>query len=553
MLRRFVFLLGMSCTCMMSASLVAAQQVRSDTCATGEAEAYLDINNVRARLMNTGNLFWNGSPDVYEVPQGSGVNSIFTAGFWIGGLVGDSLHIAAARYRDYEFWPGPLDMNGQPPRVCESYDRIYTIRRDHIAYYEQTGVVLPELADWPAHLDAPVLDGDGDPSNYNVADGDRPALLGDEMSWWVMNDRGGVHRSTGSEPVGVEVRVSAFGFDVAGALSNTTFYRYQVKYRGDEPLERAYIGFFMDPDLGNFDDDYIASDTTLMMGYVYNADDDDEGEYGAAPPALGVSVLQGPVAEVDGKDNDRDGQVDEAGERLEMTAFVYFNNSGNVQGDPTRGIEYYNYMQAKWKDGQPFTFGGDGRSGSKEPFSFVYPGDPTTHSYWTEVINGYASLTPSDRRFVVATGPFRLESDEEEDVVFAIVWSRGSDHLDSIRKLRQDMAFVQERTSDIMTSRSFGQATPAAKAPSLQHGYNRNYPNPFAEQTTIGYQLAQPAQVRLVVYTLLGQEVAVLVDGERGVGRHEAVFDGSGLAPGVYMYRLQIGEQVATEPMMLMP
>lgn len=541
---------------MASASLVAAQEVRSDTCATGEAEAYLDINNVRARLMNTGNLFWNGSSDVYEVPQGGGVNSIFTAGFWIGGLVGDSLHIAAARYRDYEFWPGPLDMNGQPSRVCESYDRIYTIRRDHIAYYEQTGVVLPELADWPAHLGAPVLDGDGNPSNYDVAGGDRPALLGDEMAWWVMNDRGGVHRSTGSEPVGVEVRVSAFGFDVAGALANTTFYRYQVKYRGDEPLERAYIGFFVDPDLGTFDDDYIASDTTLMMGYVYNADDDDEGEdgYGSAPPALGVSVLQGPVAEVDGKDNDRDGQVDEAGERWGMTAFVYFNHTGSVQGDPTRGIEYYNYMQAKWKDGQRFTLGGEGRNFSNIPTSFVYPGDPVTSRFWTEFTSHSTTApTPGDRRFLLSTGPFRLEPDEEEEVVFAIVWSRGGDHLDSIRKLRQDMAFVQERTSDIMTPRAFRRTTHAAKGPWVKHGYYRNYPNPFTEQTTIAYQLAQPAQVRLVVYTLLGQEVAVLMDGERGVGRHEAVFDGSGLAPGVYVYRLQIGEQVATEPMMLLP
>lgn len=534
-------------------SALFAQDVPADTCATGQAEAYLDVNDVRARLVNTGNLFWNGSPDVYEVPQGSGINSIFTAGLWLGGMVGDSLHIAAARYGNYEFWPGPLAIDGTPPRNCQAFDRIYLMSRDIIGMYEKTGVVLPELEEWPVHLGAPVVDGDGDPLNYNLAGGDRPALLGHQMAWWVMNDRGGVHRSTGSDPVGIDVRVSAFAFDVAGALSATTFYRYQIHYHGEEPMEGAYVGFFVDPDIGNFDDDYIGSDTTLMMGYAYNADNDDEGEYREAPPALGVSFLQGPQAVPgDGKDNNRNGYVDETEERLEMTAFVYFNNLGNVQGDPTRGIEYYRYMRAEWKDGQRFTLGGEGRSFSNIPTNFVYPGDPITRTYWTEFSHwGTAPTTPSDRRMVLASGPFRMDPGATEDIVLALVWSRGSDHLDSIRKLRADMAFVQQQASEIMTPQL---AQPRVSQPAsvwTRQGYHRNYPNPFADQTTIAFELAQAQHVRLSVHNMLGQEVAVLVDGEREAGMHQAVFDAKGFGAGLYVYRLRVGWLETTDTMVL--
>ena len=64
-----------------------AQQVGA--CEPAQAENYLDINNVRARIFNNGNLFWRGDPFVYEVPRGGGVKAIFTAGLWIGGFVGD--------------------------------------------------------------------------------------------------------------------------------------------------------------------------------------------------------------------------------------------------------------------------------------------------------------------------------------------------------------------------------------------------------------------------------------------------------------------------------
>ncbi len=65
-----------------------------------------------------------------------------------------------------------------------------------------------------------------------------------------------------------------------------------------------------------------------------------------------------------------------------------------------------------------------------------------------------------------------------------------------------------------------------------------NYPNPFNPTTTIGFVLAEQAEVYLTVHDVLGREVARLVDGTVAAGTHEVRFDASGLPSGVYLYRL---------------
>ena len=91
------------------------------TCAPGTAEAYLDVGNVRAKILNVGAQFWNGGQPVYEVPKGGGVNAIFAAGLWLGGMVGDDLRVAATQYGPWEFWPGPIDGPLPNPDLCAEY------------------------------------------------------------------------------------------------------------------------------------------------------------------------------------------------------------------------------------------------------------------------------------------------------------------------------------------------------------------------------------------------------------------------------------------------
>ena len=79
----------------------------------------------------------------------------------------------------------------------------------------------------------------------------------------------------------------------------------------------------------------------------------------------------------------------------------------------------------------------------------------------------------------------------------------------------------------------------------------QNYPNPFNPSTTIRYALPSRAHVRLCVFNTLGQQVAVLQNGETDAGYHEVKFDGTNFATGVYFYSLQAGGFVQTRKLIL--
>lgn len=79
----------------------------------------------------------------------------------------------------------------------------------------------------------------------------------------------------------------------------------------------------------------------------------------------------------------------------------------------------------------------------------------------------------------------------------------------------------------------------------------QNYPNPFNPVTTIRFALPQASPVRLEVYNVLGQRVAVLVDGFMGAGWHSMQLDASRWASGTYIYRIQAGDFQMTRKLML--
>jgi len=79
----------------------------------------------------------------------------------------------------------------------------------------------------------------------------------------------------------------------------------------------------------------------------------------------------------------------------------------------------------------------------------------------------------------------------------------------------------------------------------------QNYPNPFNPSTTIQFEIPQADFVTLEVYTLLGQEVATLVNEVRPAGRYTERFDAAGIASGVYLYRLTTPLHSATKKLVL--
>ena len=79
----------------------------------------------------------------------------------------------------------------------------------------------------------------------------------------------------------------------------------------------------------------------------------------------------------------------------------------------------------------------------------------------------------------------------------------------------------------------------------------QNYPNPFNPQSVITYQIAGASHVTLRVFDLLGEQVAELVNSFRPAGRYSVVFDGSGAASGVYIYRLTADGLTESKKMVL--
>jgi hypothetical protein len=76
----------------------------------------------------------------------------------------------------------------------------------------------------------------------------------------------------------------------------------------------------------------------------------------------------------------------------------------------------------------------------------------------------------------------------------------------------------------------------------LVNKLNQNYPNPFNPSTSISYQLAIQGHVSLMVYDVLGRQIATLVDEVKTAGAHTVSWDATNLSSGVYFYRLQAGD-----------
>jgi predicted GH43/DUF377 family glycosyl hydrolase len=86
----------------------------------------------------------------------------------------------------------------------------------------------------------------------------------------------------------------------------------------------------------------------------------------------------------------------------------------------------------------------------------------------------------------------------------------------------------------------------------LVFALEQSYPNPFNPKTVISSQLPVASNVKLIVYDVLGREIAVLVNERRAAGSYQDGFDGTGLASGVYFYRLTAGSFIRSRTMLLL-
>ncbi len=444
--------------------------LRAD-CATSRSAFDMSINNVRARLLGGGDVWWDLNDGKYIVPNvdpASGkqeVSSIFAGAVWLGGYdpVGN-LKLAAQSYRTgnaNDFWPGPLDpLNGTiETDVCEQWDKHFQVLGENIALhlnnynkaiqggtnYDCETIPLDVLG-WPARGNeyfeeihgfslpnttqglAAFYDRDGN-GQYDPCDGDYPVIevrgcqapqYPDEMVFWIYNDAGGIHTQTQGNPIQMEVQVQAFAYATNDEINDMTFQRYKLINRATTLIDSTFFAMWVDPDLGCFTDDYIGCDTSRSMAYVYNEDVLD-GETGCDCP-LGVGTYCDEVP-ILGVDYFR-GPLDEEGNEIGMSSFTYYNNAAvgnwpNAMTDPQVAQEYYNYMSGSWKDGTPFSYGGTGFQIGGDPIDYAFTEPPNEVTGWSMCT---ANLDFGDRRTIQASGPFRLDPGAVNELIIGVVW-----------------------------------------------------------------------------------------------------------------------------------
>ena len=519
----------------------AARAQTPGSCGVGQATGTLSASDVQATFPTTGTLFYGPSGQhEYYVPQQQRLSPLYSASLWVGGTVGGELRVAGATYgqggagNDYfEFWPGPLADGAVPPADCSAFDRVWVVSQQDVRAYEGGAQPTPNLAEWPVGLGAPAVDANGRPvvaaSRGRVLDlaaGERPVLSGTQTAFWVMNDVGGEHRTTGSKPLGIEVAATAFVVAAPGtpALHQSSFLRFAITNRNSAAIADMRVSLYADPDLGNAVDDFAGVDRARSMGFVYNADEVDDGAYGTPPPAFGIDLLGGraPLAPT-------------------LTAFASLVSGDANRGDPTDVVEFDRVMRGLWRDGTPITAGGTGYQQGGPTTTFAFPGDPVTGSFWSEEDTGSGRNLAGDRRFVLTTTVGTLAPGATATVDLALVYARGASRLGSVTALREASDLVQQRYDQgSLFAPAFGTpAEPGAPAGGL--ALAAPFPDPAVSGATVRYRTVGGGPVRLSVRDLLGREVAVLADGPRPPGEHRAEWDVSGLAAGVYAVVLEAG------------
>ncbi|MBK8944861.1 MAG: T9SS type A sorting domain-containing protein [Ignavibacteriae bacterium] len=81
---------------------------------------------------------------------------------------------------------------------------------------------------------------------------------------------------------------------------------------------------------------------------------------------------------------------------------------------------------------------------------------------------------------------------------------------------------------------------------------SQNYPNPFNPTTNINFSIPKEGKVKISIYNILGQKISDLVNQSMKAGKYETTFNGSNLASGIYIYRIEAANFVQSKKMMLL-
>ncbi len=401
-----------------------------------------DANAIRCSISSYGPF-----ADLVSWPKVNSKRVVSSAGLWVIGIHREtnSLRTAVTEYAA-EFQPGPIltkyntTTNKVTPGVDigDPNDPLYHIYK--IQKKDSLGG-NPDYDNWPGDLGAPYIDIDGD--GQWTPGVDRPKLWGDQELWCVYNDANpSIHGVGATQPIGIEVQATYFGFTQSSALGNVMFIRWKIINKSDADYDSVLISLWSDIDLGSISDNYAGVDVSRNLAFVYIARDTD-AVYGKRSPAAGFILLQGPrIRNQDSTAFFEGGKINGYYNIPIYSHIVNFFNGDPSYDDPfdpptSFPSKAYGYQNGYISNtGNPFIDPVTGK-----PTKFVMSGDPVTRTGWTM---DKSFPGGEDVRSLISPGPFTLARGDTQEIVGAFVIAQGTDRLNSIELLRKYADLAQE-------------------------------------------------------------------------------------------------------------
>ncbi|MGB0347959.1 MAG: T9SS type A sorting domain-containing protein, partial [Balneolaceae bacterium] len=142
----------------------------------------------------------------------------------------------------------------------------------------------------------------------------------------------------------------------------------------------------------------------------------------------------------------------------------------------------------------------------------------------------------------------RVEVFPGEEFSFEYILEANEDNHSSEIDKDLEQISILERYQLLIASPEFEEVTEDSPE---QIELNQNYPNPFNPATTISFVLPEAVEVKLSVFNVVGQPIAVLEEGTLSPGEHHYEWNASGYPSGMYIYQLEVGTKVMTRKMTL--
>lgn len=524
----------------------------------------IDINQIKSSLSNLGTLgleysektFWD-QLQYRDYLTGRNVNNtmiVYDQGLWILGKIYGEKHASVTEWNTH-FSPGPI-INGQPAMIYNPLDSVrYTIYKINKGDDQNN----PDYNNWPIDLGAPV-DNNGN-----------PLIKGDQTLWTAFNaaDSTSLNYWKWFQPnnnlnlLPIEIQQLAFARagdkkDNEDIFSNTIFFEYTIINKGNSVIDSAFVGFWTDIDFYVSDLNPPAVDTVAQVGYCWVLEANKYSNFPQlAQATVGFSLIYGPSVPSAGQNSIFQGNSLPDHKNLPLTSFHGINDDQaifqpyNMAGSIS---DAWNMANGLNSDGTPNIDPSNG-----EVTKFQLSGDPISNTGWV----GGRNATGGGAGFVMFTGPFNLAVNDTQWIMIALTPALGNDRLESIKIMREKAELLRSLPYDTL---AYG-VTPykidyvdTTNLPDIVESeiipdqliLSQNFPNPFNPETTIIFGLPQNEHISLKIFDILGREVRTLLDEEKDAGTYRIRFNSTGLASGIYIYRISSNNSSISRKMIVL-